>query len=1008
MGVLGAHGFALASSGGARVWASHAAWTFAGGFAFVASLGAALRIKRSGAAVCWRFWACATGCWLAGALLRDGLALSGSSAVLSAADVLWLLFALFCVVGLAWRSPGSFSFPLFLLDTLPVVLLATALVRIEVHASGALGRELILYLYPAVYSLLALIALQLIVVQRFRTSTQWWLVTAGFWLCAVAAFVWPSQALAGGRAPGHWSDALWSAGLLLVALTALRRALTPDTHTSFIPPEREHGLRSLAPAGATLGLFAMPLFVAEHFHQLVYAFTVAALLSLAARFYLVRRTSARLLEQLERSRHALQQSEQRFRSIVANVPGVVYQCAYDGDWTMEFVSEEIEAISGYPASDFIGNRTRSYASIIHPDDAPMMADIVHECVSEQRPFILEYRVVTAQGEVRWVYERGRGVFEAGGEIRCLDGAIFDVTERKQAEEALHTSEERYRSLFENANDLIFTLDRQGRFTSLNRSVEQATGYSRGELLSLNIAEIIAPEYLPAARAQLRRKLRGKAEATVYELELVAKDGRRVPLELATRLIGEHGRALGVQGIGRDIGERKQLEEQLRHQAFHDSLTGLPNRALFADRVEHALALVERSGRTVAALFLDLDDFKTVNDSHGHETGDRLLAVAGERLRACLRPADTCARLGGDEFAILLEDVPDPSVAARTAERILARIAEPFEVEGTKLFVHASVGIALGRAGEAAAGDLLRNADIAMYRAKAAGGQRFVLFEPDMLSAVRDRHGLIAELKQALERDEFVLQYQPIVMLETEAIVGIEALVRWQHPQRGLLPPSEFILLAEETGLIMPLCRFVLDEACHRVRRWQQAFPSNPPLWLSVNLSGVRLSDPKLVEDVARALKQSGLPPQSLVLEITETALVEGQEEASRLHQLNELGVRLAIDDFGTGYASLMYLRQFPIEILKIDRSFIDASSSDAREARFLETIVHLSQNLGLATVAEGIEQPEQQSRLQKLHCQLGQGFHFARPLDPDEVEALLHDTSRRPATSTLRLAASGD
>jgi diguanylate cyclase (GGDEF)-like protein/PAS domain S-box-containing protein len=626
----------------------------------------------------------------------------------------------------------------------------------------------------------------------------------------------------------------------------------------------------------------------------------------------------------------------------------------------------------------------------------MVADIVHECLSEQRPFILEYRVVTAQGEVRWVHERGRAGFAAEGEVDWLDGAIFDVTERKHAEEELRDAEERYRALFENANDLVFTLDREGHFISLNRAVEHATGYGRDELLALNIAEIIAAEYLPAARAQLRRKLQGQAEATVYELELVAKDGRRLPVELATRLIVEHGRVLGVQGIGRDIGERKQLEGQLRHQAFHDSLTGLPNRALFADRVEHALALVERSGRTVAALFLDLDDFKTVNDSHGHAVGDRLLAAVGQRLRACLRPADTCARLGGDEFAVLLEDMPDASVAAHTAERILAQIADPFEVAGKQLFVHASLGIALGQAGETTAGDLLRDADIAMYQAKTAGGQRFALFEPTMLSALRDRNDLIAELKQALERNELVLQYQPIVVLETEAIVGIEALVRWQHPQRGLLPPGEFITLAEETGLITPLCRFVLTEACGRMRHWQQTFPREPPLWLSVNLSGVRLGDPGLVEDVAHALKQSELPAQSLVLEITETALVDSQQDTRSLHQLKDLGVRLAIDDFGTGYASLMYLRQFPIEILKIDRSFIDASSADAREARFLETIVHLSQNLGLTTIAEGIEQPEQRNRLEKLHCQLGQGFHFAKPLHPDQIDTLLHNTNTAP------------
>lgn len=481
----------------------------------------------------------------------------------------------------------------------------------------------------------------------------------------------------------------------------------------------------------------------------------------------------------------------------------------------------------------------------------------------------------------------------------------------------------------------------------------------------------------------------KSEAAQYRM--VTRDGRTIWVsDDASVIKNGSGASLYWSGILSDITDRKVLEEQLKHQAFHDPLTGLANRALFVDRVEHALARGERDGMRVAVLFVDLDDFKTINDSLGHNGGDEVLVAVAGRLRECFRPGDTFARFGGDEFAILVEDT-SLSNATSVAYRIVDALGEPFSIGGREVMIHASVGIEFAEAQGTRTDELLRNADVAMYVAKGKGKARYQLFEPSMHTAALRRLEIKADLRRAVEKDEFVLHYQPIVSLNGGALLGMEALVRWNHPERGLLPPLDFISVAEQTGLITPLGRWVLREACRQATKWPL---SNPSISLSVNVSTTQFQQPGLVEDVANALWDSGLDPSILTLEITESVLVHDTDAViEKLHRLKDFGVKVAIDDFGTGYSSLGYLKRFPIDILKIDKSFIDGVGNGAEEAAIAQAIIKLGESLGLEVVAEGIELPEQIDALQLLRCERGQGFFFSAPVDAETMGGLLANGS---------------
>ncbi|CAN5902286.1 hypothetical protein BH23ACT11_BH23ACT11_24430 [soil metagenome] len=441
---------------------------------------------------------------------------------------------------------------------------------------------------------------------------------------------------------------------------------------------------------------------------------------------------------------------------------------------------------------------------------------------------------------------------------------------------------------------------------------------------------------------------------------------------------------------RDVTERKKLEQQLMHQALHDPLTGLPNRLLFMDRLKHALARLTRSESSVAVLFVDLDNFKLINDSLGHELGDRLLVEVAGRFQEALRSADTVARLGGDEFTILLDPIAGLGEAARVVERITESLQEPFQVEGHEVFVTASIGVALGSKGGEGPQELLRNADMAMYRAKGSGRGRFEVFESSMTAGLQARLTLENDLRRAIERDEFVLYYQPQLEFENGQIRGMEALLRWERPAQGLVSPAEFIPLAEETGMIVPIGSWVLREACRQALEWRGTFGDDLPLVTSVNLSTRQIRWGDIAEEVTQVLHEIGLDPSCLELEITESVVIEDTTNAiETLDRLKELGLRLAIDDFGTGYSSLSYLRRLPVDTLKMDRSFVGKLDARTEEAAIVQAVITLANTMHLEVVGEGVENAGQMRRLRDMGCELGQGYYFSRPLPANEATELL-------------------
>jgi diguanylate cyclase (GGDEF)-like protein/PAS domain S-box-containing protein len=574
---------------------------------------------------------------------------------------------------------------------------------------------------------------------------------------------------------------------------------------------------------------------------------------------------------------------------------------------------------------------------------------------------------------------------AVGRVSGLVGALRRAV-RQNEELHRRESDERFRKLIQNASDVITVIDGDLRIRYHTPSVERLLGYRPDELLDTNLLSLLHPDDTPVAAALVAAHGPDQHGHAVVECRLRRKDGRYVQVETIAAAVDGKPRQYVL--TTRDITERKMLEEQLRHQAFHDSLTGLANRALFVDRLHHALARRRLADAPLAVLFLDLDDFKTINDSLGHDLGDQLLTAIAGRLRDRLRPSDTPARLGGDEFGILLDELGGPNEAAIVAERILADLQVPYPVDGREVLVRASIGIALvDLDGVQGPEDLLRDAEAAMYTAKGQGKSGYAQFTPSMHAALVRKLELTAELQGAIEREDFLVHYQPIVELAGGAIVGVEALLRWRHPTRGLVSPVEFIPLAEESGLIVPLGRWVLEQACAQGSRWQRP---GKPLEINVNLSLRQLQDPGFTDEVAEILARTGLPANALTLEITESFLAEdGDAVIERLSALKQHGVRLAIDDFGTGYSSLSRLRMFPIDTLKIPKPFIDGILHGPDHSALARTITDLAKTLRLNVVAEGIEQAEQWTELRRFPCQYGQGYLFARPAPAAEVDGLL-------------------
>ncbi|HEX5164936.1 MAG TPA: EAL domain-containing protein, partial [Thermomicrobiales bacterium] len=646
------------------------------------------------------------------------------------------------------------------------------------------------------------------------------------------------------------------------------------------------------------------------------------------------------------------------------------------------MSPQIEQMLGYPPEAWTTGDI--WDEIIHPDDLEWVTRLDKETDATLAPYDAEFRVFASDGRLVWLRNYSVAVCDEDGHPRYWQGYLIDITAQKVAEEAIRFQAQ----LLDTVGQAIIAADIDGKITYWNRAAEALYGWTSDEVRGRNVFEV-TPVEQDYDWSGLMETLQD-GEIWTGEFSARRKDGSIFPAFVTSSPVcDDDGTLIGIIGVSTDISERKQLEEQLLHQAFHDALTGLPNRNLFLDRTRHALSLARRHDELVAVLFLDLDNFKIVNDSLGHDIGDQLLVTIAGRILGCLREGDTAARLGGDEFAILLENLGNSEDVAVVAQRLLDALRTPLLLDGHEMFVTPSIGIAVSDTSADLAEDLLRDADVAMYIAKRNGRARYEIFEPSMGSMARQRLELEHDLRRALDLNELALHFQPVVNLGDGSLAGFEALLRWYHPKRGWIAPDVFVPVAEETGLIVPVGSWALREACRQMRAWQDVWPEAARLSISVNLSGRQFKEPGLADDVARVLRETGLTPSCLNLEITETIMMADEEGTSAvLRQLEQLGVTLAIDDFGTGYSSLGTLRHFPVNTLKIDRSFVDGLGAESDDSVIVSGVIGLAHGLGLRVVAEGVETTDQLARLHELGCDLGQGYYFSRPLPPDEVFAV--------------------
>jgi diguanylate cyclase (GGDEF)-like protein/PAS domain S-box-containing protein len=545
-------------------------------------------------------------------------------------------------------------------------------------------------------------------------------------------------------------------------------------------------------------------------------------------------------------------------------------------------------------------------------------------------------------------------------------------------------------LVEYSSDIMAILEENGILRYVSPSVERVLGYRPEDLVGKSAFDYIHPENIEFVSSLFAKALEISGVRPPLEFRVRAGDGywRHVEVICNNRFSDPD-----VQGMivnARDVTERKRAEEQLRYQALHDLLTDLPNRRLFVHRLQQALRHTRRwPERQVAVLFMDLNNFKVINDSVGHETGDKLLVAVAQRLRGLLRPEDTLARFGGDEFTVLIEDIEDSAEAVRVAERIVEGFRERFVLEGQEFFAATSIGIACGSDSTTSPEELLRNADGAMYRAKESGPLGYEVFDESMHVQALERLELENDIRRALEAKEFVVHYQPIVDLRSGEVKGVEALVRWNHPERGLLNPEEFVPVAEEIGLIVPMGEAVLEEACRWGVRWQEEHPHLSPLLMNVNLSAKQLQRSDLITTLEGVLRRTGLDPACLTLDITETAYVKVLEgNTAVLNDVRRLGVKISIDDFGVGYSSLSYLKRLPVDILKLDKSFIEGLGEDLEDTAIVRMVIDLARTLGIEVVAEGVDS-EVVTILKEMGCGLAQGFYFSEPLPPEEVPRYL-------------------
>ena len=677
------------------------------------------------------------------------------------------------------------------------------------------------------------------------------------------------------------------------------------------------------------------------------------------------------------------ENERTLGTLMQNMPGMVYRCRRGSEWTTEFVSAGSLELTGHAPAELAGRRGWTPQDLIHPDERKAAWNEILTAARAGRPHQMSYRMTTPAGAQKWVLENGRGVLGPDGELEALEGFMTDVTARKSARADMA----KLSSAVQQTADAVVITDRYGVIEYVNPAFEAVTGYRREEAVGRKSNLARSGEH----DENFYRRLWDTIQRGEVFRDVVINRRKNGELyheeKTITPVRGELGEITHFISTGKDITERMRTQERLHHLAHHDTLTGLPNRAYFSERLNGAIAHAQRRRRPLAVLFLDLDRFKIINDTLGHDVGDQSLQILAARLKSCVREGDTVARLGGDEFTVLLEDLASADDIPLVAQKFIHAVLQPFVLERREFFITTSIGVALYPNDGEDSITLLKNADTAMYRAKEAGRNNFQFYSAELSAKAFERLALETSLRRALERQEFELYYQPLVDLKTQRVFGAEALLRWHHPDFSLVSPAQFISVAEETGLIVPIGEWVLRSACAQAQAWRAA---GAKLSVTVNLSGRQFNQPGLADTIARALRESGLDPGLLELEITEGVLMQNaQATIDTLQALHGMGLRIAIDDFGTGHSSLSYLKRFPIDTLKIDQTFVRDVTSDPNDASIVTAIIAMARSMGLRVVAEGVETEGQLVFLHSHRCDGAQGYLFCRPLPALEVTPLV-------------------
>jgi diguanylate cyclase (GGDEF)-like protein/PAS domain S-box-containing protein len=693
---------------------------------------------------------------------------------------------------------------------------------------------------------------------------------------------------------------------------------------------------------------------------------------------------------------ALLEDENRFRTLANNISQLAWMADEKG--SIFWYNDRWFDYTGTTLEDMVG---WGWKKVHHPDHVRRVVDSISRCFQAGEAWEDTFPLRDQDGNYRWFLSRAIPIRDSQGKVSRWFGTNTDISDSKVLEEALFVEKERAQVTLNCIGDAVICTDIVGKITFLNLVAERMTGWSWQEAAGRPLAEVFqiidGVTRQPAPDPMEMAVVQNKTVALTANCVLLGRDGSEFPIEdSAAPIHNRVGSVIGAVIVFHDVTATRAMSLQMAYSAQHDLVTNLPNRSLLNDRISQSIARALRNNRFVALLFLDLDHFKYINDSLGHAVGDQLLQCVSKRLQASVRGSDTVSRQGGDEFVILLSEVTHPENAAASAKKILRSLSAPCSVEGHDLHIDGSIGISIYPTDGREAETLIQNADTAMYHAKEQGRNNFQFFTPEMNLKAVERQSIESNLRRAIERHEFLLHYQPKVNLVTGEITGVEALIRWQQPGRGLVPPAQFVPIAEDCGLILPIGRWVLHEACRQAREWQTA--GLPFKRISVNVSAAEFRDKRFVEHVATTLAETGLDSHYLDLELTEGVLMANAESTGDiLRALKNVGVHLAVDDFGTGYSSLSYLRQFPIDVLKIDQSFVRQISADPDDSTIVSAIIDMGRNLKQRVIAEGIETQEQLAFLQARHCSEGQGYLFSRPLPSAELGRLLE----RPLADTV-------